>query len=306
MKVGIVGAGFVGATAAFAMAMRGSCSEIVIVDIDRKKAHAQASDIQHAVPFSKVMTVRDGQYSDLTGAKVIFITAGVNQQPGETRLHLLERNAAIFKAIVPEIVGVEPNASIVVATNPVDILTSITERLANLPPGQVLGSGTTLDTARLRALIGAHIQIDPQHVHAYVIGEHGDSEVIAWSSAIVAGLKLSDYCKSRSITWNDEIKTQIADDVRNAAYQIIQGKGATYYGIGAVLARIAEVIIKNHRSVLTVSMTSSPYEVALSLPRLVGGDGVIDLIGIELTPDERTAFEKSADILNQALKQIHF
>lgn len=306
MKVGVVGAGYVGATAAFAMAMRNSCSEIIIVDVDEKKAQAQASDIQHAVPFSTAMRVNQGTYNDLSGAKVIIITAGVNQQPGETRLQLLERNAAIFKDIVPKIISAEPNAVLIVATNPVDILTSITERIANLPPGRVMGSGTTLDTARLRALIGKQINIDPQHVHAYVIGEHGDSEVVAWSSAIVAGLKLSDYCKSLKIEWNNSIAREITDNVRNAAYQIIQGKGATYYGIGAVLARITEVIIKDHRAVLTVSTTCSPYNVALSLPRLVGGNGVLEAIGIELNPEERTAFEKSAGILQDALDHIKF
>jgi L-lactate dehydrogenase len=304
MKVGIVGAGYVGATAAFAMAMRGSCSDIVIVDVDDKKAWAQASDIQHAVPFSNAMTVRSGAYKDLSGAKVIIITSGVNQKPGETRLQLLERNAAIFNEIVPKILSAEPDAMLIVATNPVDILTSITECIAGLPPGRVIGSGTTLDTARLRALIGHEIQIDPQHVHAYVIGEHGDSEVVAWSSAIVAGLKLPFYCKSRKINWNTTIQNTITENVRHAAYQIIQGKGATYYGIGAVLARITEIIIKNHKAVLTVSTTCDPYDVALSLPRLVSGNGVVDLIGIEMNATETEAFEKSATILSDALKQI--
>ncbi|ACF14831.1 L-lactate dehydrogenase [Chloroherpeton thalassium ATCC 35110] len=304
MKVGIIGAGFVGATAAFAMAMRGSCSEIVIVDADNAKAKAQASDIEHAVPFSFAMTVRDGDFQDLKGAKVIIISAGVNQKPGETRLQLLERNANIFRDIVPKVVAIESNAVIVVATNPVDILTSLTEQLAGLPEGQVMGSGTTLDTARFRALIGNELGVDPQHVHAYVIGEHGDSEVFAWSSANVAGLSIPSFCKARQVRWNEEIQSQIADNVRKAAYHIIEGKGATYYGIGAVLARISEALIRNHRAVLTVSANIPEFGVALSLPRLVSGKGIDGLIGVQTNDEERAALERSASVLREALSAI--
>jgi len=304
MKVGIIGAGFVGATAAFAMAMRGSCSEIVIVDADKAKAKAQANDIQHAVPFSFAMTVRDGEFEDLAGAKVAIISAGVNQQPGETRLQLLERNANIFREIVPKVVDAEPNAIIVVATNPVDILTTLTERLAGLPEGQVMGSGTTLDTARFRALIGCQLSVDPQHVHAYVIGEHGDSEVFAWSSANVAGLSIPSFCQARQVTWNKDMENQIAENVRKAAYHIIEGKGATYYGIGAVLARITEAMIRNHRAVLTVSANISEFGVALSLPRMVSQKGIDGLIGIQTNEEERAALERSAEVLRTALAAI--
>lgn len=237
------------------MVLRNSCRELVLIDANKAKAEAEASDIQHATPVSHPVLVSSGSYNDLKGAKVVIITAGVNQRPGETRLDLISRNVEVFKTIIPNIVAVEQNAILLVATNPVDVLTTVTERLAKLRQGQVVGAGTTLDTARFRALVGDHVGVDAHHVHGYVVGEHGDSEVIVWSSATVAGLPIQEFCAARNIPWSVDIKNTITENIRKAAYKIIRGKGATYYGIGAVLANIVERIIRDQRAILTVSAT---------------------------------------------------
>jgi len=304
MKVGIVGTGFVGAAAGYAMVLRNSCRELVLVDLNKEKAEAEASDLQHATPVSHPVLVSAGNYSNLQGSKVVVITAGVNQRPGETRLDLISRNASVFQNIIPQIVSVEPNAILLVATNPVDILTTVTERIAKLKPGQVIGSGTTLDTARFRALVAELVGVDPHHVHGYVVGEHGDSEVIVWSSATVAGMPVHEFCAARKIEWSDEIKSRISENVRKAAYHIIKGKGATYYGIGAVLANITERIIRDQRAILTVSSTIEKYGVALSLPRLVGGEGIIADIGLSMNEEEKSLLQSSADILAKALSSL--
>lgn len=304
MKVGIVGAGFVGAAAGYAMVLRNSCRELVLVDVNRAKAEAEASDLQHATPVSHPVIVRAGEYADLAGASVVVITAGVNQRPGESRLDLIGRNVAVFSAVVPRIVEAAPEAVILVATNPVDILTTIAERLAGGRKGQVLGSGTTLDTVRFRALVAGHVGVDPHHVHGYVVGEHGDSEVIVWSSATVAGMPVADFCAARSIPWTPDLQASITENVRRAAYHIIGGKGATYYGIGAVLAHITERILRDQRAILTVSETVEEYGVALSYPRLVGGAGVLDSVGLSMNDDERALLHASADILRTAIASV--
>lgn len=304
MKVGIVGTGFVGAAAGYAMVLRNSCRELVLVDINKEKAEAEASDLQHATPVSHPVLVSAGTYDNLQGAKVVVITAGVNQRPGETRLDLISRNAAVFQSVIPQIVSVEPNAILLIATNPVDILTTVTERIAKLKPGQVMGSGTTLDTARFRALVAEYVGVDAHHVHGYVVGEHGDSEVIVWSSATVAGLPVHEFCAERKIEWSETIKNKISEDVRKAAYHIIKGKGATYYGIGAVLANIVERIIRNQRAILTVSSTIQEYGVALSLPHLVSGEGIIDDIRLSMNNEEKSLLNSSAAILKNALASV--
>lgn len=310
-KVGIVGSGFVGATAAYAMVMAGVGRQVVLVDVDKERARAEADDIRHAVPFAHPVEVEAGEYADLAGARVVVLTAGVNQRPGETRLELLDRNGAIFASIVPQVLAYAPNAVLVVATNPVDIMTHLTAQIAQahgLPPSRVLGSGTTLDTARFRTLLASHLGVDSQHVHAYVVGEHGDSEVLIWSQASVGGIPLPDFCRSQGITLPSQVRASIDEKVRRAAYHIIQGKRATYYGIGAAIARIVNVILRDQRSILTVCAPMPEVEgipdVTVALPHLVGGQGVISTIWPPLEPDERNALRESANIVKQAITAL--
>lgn len=311
MKVGVVGCGFVGATAAYAMVMDGVGREIVLVDLNRQRAEAEANDILHAVPFSHPMSVVSGDYADLAGCRVVVIAAGVNQKPGETRLQLLERNADVFKSVVPQILKHAPQTILLVATNPVDVMTHVTARLAvqcGANGSQVLGSGTTLDTARFRTLLGRHCGIDARHVHAYVIGEHGDSEVLTWSCATVGGLRLSEFEKFRHVNVDNATKEQIDRRVRGAAYEIIEGKGATYYGIGAALSRIVDVLIHDQRAILTVCAELHDVlglsDVTVSVPTLVGGKGVISAVPISLNDEETAAFHASAEIVRDAADSL--
>lgn len=311
MKIGIVGSGLVGATAAYAMVMRGVGREIVLVDKDRERASAEADDLHHAVPFAHPLEINDGDYADLAGSKVIIIAAGSNQQPGETRLQLLGRNAAIFKQIVPEVLKYAPDAVLVVASNPVDIMTHLTARYAaeiGVPSHRVIGSGTTLDTARFRTLLGRHVGVDSHHIHGYVLGEHGDSEVLTWSQATVAGLPLADFCQRRNIPLDDMVKQQIDTSVRRAAYHIIAGKKATYYGIGSALARIVDVIIHDQRSILTVCTPQAEIagvkDVTAALPHLVGGNGVIETFPLTLSADEQQKLHDSVAMLRQILDDL--
>jgi L-lactate dehydrogenase len=304
MKVGIVGCGYVGSTAAYAMIMRGVGREIVLVDRQVERASAEADDLFHAVPFASPLDVTAGDYAALAGSKVVVVAAGVNQKPGETRLHVLERNAAVFAEVVPRVLDNAPDAILVVATNPVDIMTHIAARFAGrrgVPASRVLGSGTTLDTARFRTLVGRHAGIDPHHVHGYVVGEHGDSEVLTWSLTTIAGLHLDDYCRHRGIGFSEDDRARIDERVRKAAYSIIAGKGATYYGIGSALARIVEVILHDQRAILTVCGRTDDVpgvkDVTLALPHVVGGQGIVDTIPLALSDDEATGLERSARLL---------
>jgi L-lactate dehydrogenase len=305
VKVGIVGAGFVGATAAYAMVLRGSCSEIVLVDQNHEKAAAEAADISDAAPVSHPVRVSSGSNEDLTGARVVVLAAGANQKPGESRLDLLSRNVAIFREVVPRVLEHAPEAVLLVTTNPVDILTELTATIVGLGSrGRVIGSGTVLDTARLRTFLAAKAQVDPQHVHAYVLGEHGDSEVIAWSSADIAGLPINEFLNSRGIEWSEGMRVEIETRVRRAAANIIAGKGATYYGVGAALARVTEAVLRDARAVLTVSAPSREYGTSLSLPRLVGGAGVLGRVDPHLSAAEREALEASARVLREAAESV--
>lgn len=311
MKIGIVGCGFVGATAAYSLIMRGIGREIVLVDKNANRTLAEADDLLHAVPFAEPLEVRSGNYADLAGCRAVIIAAGVNQKPGETRLQLLERNSAVFGEVVPAVVAAAPDTVLIVATNPVDVMTHLTARLAvraGMPVQRVLGSGTTLDTARFRALLGVHLGVDPHHVHAYVIGEHGDSEVLGWSAAMAGGLPVEDFCRMRDITLDAAVRGDIDQRVRKAAYRIIQGKGATYYGIGSALARIVDVVLHDQKSLLTVCAPTAAVEgipeVTLSLPRLVSGDGVVDTLPLFLNEDERGALRASAEILKSAISSL--
>src|SRR5436190_7725348 len=243
MKVGIVGSGFVGATAGYALVMQGVGREIVLVDKNAARAAAEADDIRHAVPFAHPLDVRSGEYADLAGCRAVVLCAGVGQKPGETRLQLLQRNAAVFHEVVPAVLKHAPEAVIIVASNPVDVMTHLAARFAaeiGVPAGRVFGSGTTLDTARFRSLLGQHCGVDSHHVHAHVIGEHGDSEVLTWSLASIGGMPLEAFARMRKVDLSEAVRTDIDEKVRRAAYSIIAGKGATYYGVGCALARIVD------------------------------------------------------------------
>jgi L-lactate dehydrogenase len=313
MKVGIIGAGDVGAATAFALVMRGVAREIVLVDINQERAKAEADDILHAVPFAHPTRVYAGNYKQLRGCQIVIITAGAAQKPGETRLELLSRNAEIFKQIIPEILQYTKEAILLVTTNPVDVLTHLTADIADrygIHRSRIIGSGTTLDTARFRALLGGHLGVDPPHVHGYVLGEHGDSEVFPWSLVTIGGVPLDVFCKQWDICTDDAVRADIEDRVRGAAYSIIAGKGSTSFGIGSALTRIVEVILKDQRSLLTVCTPSKDVagvsNVTVSLPHLIGGQGVMDTIQLplSLTDAEEKELQESARVVKEAYESL--
>ena len=311
MNIGIVGNGLVGSTAAYAIIMRGLGRKIVLVDKDKKRSMAETNDLLHAIPFANPLTVLQGNYEDLADCKLVVIAAGVSQKIGESRLDLLKRNADVFAKVIPAILSVAPESILVVATNPLDVMTYIATRFAagfGVPTSRVLGTGTMLDTARFRSLLGAVLDIDPQHVHGYVVGEHGDSEVLTWSLATVGAMGLEDFCKRRSINFNVDFKRRIDDGVRNAAYSIIKGKGATYYGIGSAIAKLVDVILHDQRSILTVStMTSLAGDIAdisISMPNLVGGNGILETLPLPLDAEESAELQRSAEILKEEIQKI--
>jgi L-lactate dehydrogenase len=311
MKVGIVGSGFVGATAGYALLMRGVGRGIVLVDKSTARAVAEADDLRHAVPFAHPLEVRAGGYEDLAGCRVVVLCAGVGQKPGETRLQLLQRNAQVFREVVPSVLKYAPDAVLVVASNPVDVMTHLAARYAadcGIPAGRVLGSGTTLDTARFRSLLGSHCGVDSHHVHAHVIGEHGDSEVLTWSLVTISGMPLEGFARLRGIELSDSVRKDIDGKVRHAAYTIISGKSATYYGIGSALARIVDVILHDQRAVLTVGVPAADVvgvrNVTVSLPRLVGGQGVLETFPLPLTEAETAQLHHSAQVVRQALDEL--
>jgi L-lactate dehydrogenase len=311
MKIGIVGSGLVGATAAYALVMQGVGREIVLVDQKWERAAAEADDIRHAVPFTHPLEVRAGGYADLAGCRAVLLCAGVGQRPGETRLQLLQRNAQIFREVVPAVLAGAPEAVLVVATNPVDVMTHLAARFAaasGVPAGRVFGSGTTLDTARFRTLLGAHCGVDPHHVHAHVIGEHGDSEVLTWSLATIGGMPLEAFARLRGVDLSEPVRQEIDRKVRGAAYAIIGGKGATYYGIGGALAHILDVILHDQRSILTVCCPTTEVagviDVTVSLPRMVGGAGVLETFPLPLDNQETPRLRESARVIRQALDEL--
>jgi len=308
MKVGVVGAGMVGSSAAYAMALQGVVQEIVVLDYNRDLADAQAEDISHAVPFVSTTVVRSGDYTDLDGAGIVIIAAGVSQKPGESRLDLLGRNAEVFRIVVSKILATAPNAILLIASNPVDIMTDIATRISGLPASRVIGSGTVLDTARFRSLLARHLGISPQSVHAYVLGEHGDSEVLAWSNAMVGSVPLLSFARQMNAPMTDAVRAEIDNGVRNAAARIIKGKGSTYFGIGAGLARMVKAIARDQRDILSVSSVTADIAgvsaVAASVPRVIGADGIVmDLIP-ELAPSEHDALRRSALMLKELASSV--
>ncbi len=311
MKIGIAGCGFVGATAAYAMVMIGVGRELVLVDLNEKRAEAEAADILHAVPFAHNLNVHAGKYADLAGARVVVMSAGVGQKPGETRIELLGRNAAVFRAVIPQIYEHAPDAVLVIATNPVDVMTHITAQIAaefGIPSHRIVGSGTTLDTARFRSLLGQAVGVDSTHVHAYVVGEHGDSEVLVWSLTNIGNMPLRDFVTLSGHELTGKERAAIDEGVRRAAYQIIEGKGATYYGVGSALARITRNILGDRRAIMTVCTPTAEIagvkDVTVSLPRLVGGDGVLETYHLTLDEGETAALSRSAGLIRELIDQL--
>ena len=300
-KIGIVGAGGVGPAAAHAMGFQGAASQIVLVDRNEALARAQAEDIAHAVPFAAPSVVSAGPLTALEGADIVVLAAGVAQKPGETRIDLLSRNAEVFDTILGAVRTHAPGAILLIASNPVDVMTDIATRLSGLPPARVIGSGTILDTARFRSLLARHLGISPGSVHGYVLGEHGDSEVLAWSSARAGATPIRDFAAQVKSPITSDVMARIDDGVRRAAYRIIEGKGATWFGIGAGLSRIARAILRDEQAVLSVSIQTPEIlgvtGATLSLPRIVGRQGITGDLMPALDEAETVALRASARML---------
>ncbi|HML40710.1 MAG TPA: L-lactate dehydrogenase [Bellilinea sp.] len=309
-RVAIVGCGNVGATFAYALLLSGLASEIVLIDANHAKAEGEAMDLNHAMPLGRPVRIWAGDYEDCKGALLTVVTAGAAQRPGETRLDLVQRNTGIFKQIIPNIVKNDPEGIIIIATNPVDILTYVAQELSGLPRNQVIGSGTVLDSARFRYLLSQEFDVDPRSVHAFIIGEHGDSEVPAWSLANIAGMRLPQYCAVNGLGCDEQHLDRIFEQTRDAAYHIIERKGATYYAIASGLVRICEAIIRDQSTVLSVSSYIKDYygisDVCLSIPSIVDLGGVERVIHLDLSADEIEGLRKSADILKGILSQLNF
>ncbi len=308
LKIAVVGVGLVGSTYAYALLLSGLAAEIVLIDVNRERAEGEAMDLNHTVPFAHPTKICAGDYSDCEGAAITVIAAGTNQKPGETRLDLVRRNASIFGQIVPQVAAANPDGIIVVATNPVDILTSVTLGLSGFPSHRVFGSGTILDTARFRYMLSEHLGVDPRSVHAYIVGEHGDSEVPVWSLANVAGMRLPTFCQENGISLTTEDMERIFRQTRDAAYEIIRRKGATYYAVAAGLMRITEAILRDQNTVLSISSLIEDFYgidgVCLSLPTVVSRRGIERVLRLELSPREARGVRKSADVLHQTLNSL--
>jgi L-lactate dehydrogenase len=306
-KVSIIGSGFVGATTAYTLMLSGLVSEIVIVDINKDKAEGDVMDMNHGMSFTRPVKIIAGDYKDCHGSDIVIITAGANQKPGETRMDLVHKNTAIFKSIVPEIVKYCEDCILLVVTNPVDILTYVTLKVSGFSPENVIGSGTVLDTSRFRYLLSEHTGIDARNIHSYIIGEHGDTEVATWSLTSIAGMSMEEFCEHCKSCSGDS-KTQIYENVKNAAYKIIEKKGATYYAVALGVKRIVECILRNEHSILTVSsLLNGQYgihDVCLSLPTIVTEKGINKVLEIPLNDEEVNLLKHSADSLRSVLNQI--
>ncbi len=307
-KIAIVGTGFVGSTTAYTLMLSGLISELVLIDINARKAEGEAMDMNHGMPFVRPVKIYSGTYSDCRDADIVVITGGANQKPGETRIDLVNKNTAIFKDVVGNIVKYNTDCILLVVTNPVDILTYVTYKLSGFPKNRVIGSGTVLDSARFKYMIGEHMGVDPRNVHAYIIGEHGDTEVPTWSLASIAGVPMDAYCKDCNSCDSESFKETTYNNVKNAAYEIIDRKGATYYAVALAVRRIVEAIVRNENSILTVSsLLEGEYglsDICLSIPSQVNSEGIAKIIKVPLSEDETALLNKSATALKQVVEGL--
>jgi L-lactate dehydrogenase len=307
-KVSLVGTGLVGSSFAYALMIRGHASELVLIDVDAGKAIGEMMDFNHGLSFTRPMKITAGDYAECAGSHVVVIAAGASQKPGESRLDLLARNAAIFRQIVPEVVRHNPDGIILIATNPVDILTYVALGVSRLPPGKVIGSGTILDTSRFRFLLGQYYEVDARSVHAYIIGEHGDSEIPVWSLASIGGVRLQEFAPLKNKEYVQADMDALFAQVRDAAYEIIRRKGATYYAIGLGLVSIVAAILGDYRRVVSVStlMTGQHgvHDMCLSLPCVVGDQGVEEILTLNLDAAEESGFRGSAAKLKDTLRHL--
>ena len=305
-KVAVIGAGFVGAASAYAMALRQVCTELVLIDVAADKAAGEADDIKHGLPFIGQMKVYSGGYECVKDCDVIVVTAGANRKPGETRLDLAKKNAKIGKVIADSIMEHYNGGVILIVANPVDILTYLFTKWTGLPKGRVLGSGTSLDTIRLRSALAGLTNIDISNIHGYIIGEHGDSQVPAWSNTHIAGVKIDDYCRKNNIPLDDKIKEEIRQDVITDGAEIIKRKGATYYGVAVCVATLVESLLRDSDTIRTVSTVMEGEfgvsDVAVSLPAVIGATGVKKVVEPYLTEDEIERFRKSAEACKKVLE----
>ena len=307
-KVAVIGCGFVGSSSAFCLMQSGLFSEMVLLDVNKDRAEGEALDIAHGVPLTRPMKIYAGDYDDIVDAAIIVITAGANQKPGETRLDLVKKNVEIFKTIIPEISNRHCMGILLVVSNPVDILTYAALKISGFPKSRVIGSGTVLETTRLKHLLGEHLGVDSRSVHAFIIGEHGDSEIAAFSSANVSGIPVHEFCELRGFYHHDKATKEFAEKVKNSAYVIIDKKQATYYGIAMAVKRICEVILRDEKSILPIStLMEGAYgirDVVLSMPSIVGKDGVEMQVPIALSEQELKSLQESADLLKEVIDGI--
>lgn len=304
-KAAVIGCGFVGSATAFTLMQSRLFSEMVLLDANEEKADGEAKDIAHGVPFAGQMKIYAGNYDDVADAAIIIVTAGANQKPDETRLDLVHKNVAIYKSIIPEIASRDYQGILLIVSNPVDILTYTAIKLSGLPENHVIGSGTVLDTARLKYALGEHLSVDSRSVHSFIIGEHGDSEIAAWSSTNVSGIPLNDFCEMRGHFNHEASMEEIANRVKNSAYEIIAKKHATYYGIAMSVKRICECIMRDEKSILPIStIMHGEYgieNIALSMPAIVGANGVETHVPISLNEEEAQKLKESADALKKVI-----
>ena len=308
-KISIIGAGSIGATTAFALLQKGVAREIVINDINQEKALGEVLDLMHGSSLCRPCNVTLGTLEDTKDSDVVIITAGLNQKPGETRLDLVDKNYSIFKDFIPKIAKASPNAILLVVSNPVDVLAYMTYKLSGFPKERVIGSGTVLDTARLRSLLGKYFEIDGRTVDGFVMGEHGDSEFVPWSSLRIGTIPVKSFSEQYSIEWDKETEKVIAEDVKNCAYEVINRKGATAFAVAVALVRIVEALLRDEKTILTVSTLLNDYcgvsDTYLSVPTVVGKNGVEKVLSVDFSDEEKERFTSSARIMREYIDRIN-